>query len=116
VRIKEEDICKTSVFTRYENYEFMVVPFRLSNAPTSFMCLMNNVLCPYLDKFVIVFVDDILVYSNNEEENLEHLEVVLILLREIQLYGKLKKYSFIQTQIHYLVHVISKEGIEVDSQ
>lgn len=91
VCIKEEDICKTAFRTRYGNYEYMVVPFGLTNAPATFMCLMNNVLCPYLDKFVIVFIDDILVYSKNEEEQAEHLEIVLWLLREPQLYAKISK-------------------------
>lgn len=76
---KEESIHKTTFRTRYVHYEFMVVPFHLTNAPTTFLCLMNSVLCPYLDKFVIVFVDDILVYSKNEEEHAENLEMVLIL-------------------------------------
>jgi len=67
VRIKEEDIYKTAFRTMYEHYEFFVVPFGLANAQTNFMCLMNNVLHPYLDKFVIVFIDDILIYSKNEE-------------------------------------------------
>jgi len=72
---------------------------------------MNSVLHPYLDKFVIVFIDDILVYSKNEEEHVEHLAAVLRLLREHQLYAKLNKCSFFQKKIHYLGHVVSKEGI-----
>ena len=82
VCIKEQDNEKTEFRTRYEHYEFFVVPFGLTNAPATFMCLMNNVLCPYLDNFVIVFIDDILVYSKNEEEHAEHLAVVLRLLRD----------------------------------
>jgi len=81
VRMKEEDIFKTVFRTRYGNYEYVVVPFGLTNALATFMCLMNSVLCPYLDKFFIVFIDDILVYSNNEEEHVEHLATVLIFLR-----------------------------------
>ena len=77
--------------TRYGHYEFFVVPFSLENAPTSFMCLMNNVLCPYLDKFFIVFIDEILIYSKNEEEHDVHLVVVLSLIREHQFYAKLSK-------------------------
>ena len=74
------------------------------------MCLLNNVLCPYLEKFVIVFIDDILIYSKNEEEHAEHLVVVLRLLREHQLYAKLCKFIFFQTKVHYLEHFVSKEG------
>jgi len=102
VHIKEVRSFKTSVRTRYGHYEFVVVPFGLTNSLATFMCLMNSVLCPYLDNSFIVFVDDILVYSKNEEELAERLEVVLILLREIYLYAKLIKCIFIQTQIHYL--------------
>lgn len=83
----------------YGHYEFVVVLFGLINAPTTFMCLMNNVFRPYLDKFVIVFIDDILVYSKNEEEHAEHLAVVLIFLREHKLYVNLSKCSFFQTEV-----------------
>lgn len=100
--------------TKYEHYEFVVVPFSLTNATTTFMCLINSVVCPYLDKFVIVFIDDILVYSKNEEEHAEHLASVLRLLREHQLYAKISKCNFFQMEMHYLRHVISKEGIVVD--
>jgi len=91
----------------------MVVPFGLNNDPTTFICLMKSVLHLYLDKFLIAFVDDILVYSKNEWHE-EHLVAVLRLLREHQLYAKLSKRSFFQTQIHYLGYVVSKEGIAVD--
>ena len=80
--IKEEYIYKTTFYMRYGNYVFVVVLFGLTNTSTTFMCLMNNVLCPYLNKFVIIFVNDVLVYSKNEEEHAENLEVVLRLLRE----------------------------------
>lgn len=82
VRIKEEDIYKSGFRTRYGYYEFVVVPFGLTNAPTTFMCLMNTTLCPYLDKFVIVFNDDILIYSKNKKEHVYHLEIVSRLLTE----------------------------------
>jgi hypothetical protein len=91
-----------------------VVPFGLSNAPVVFMCLMNGVFREYLDKFVIVFLDEILIYSKLEEEYEHHLRMVLQVLREHQLYAKLNKCSFYQKQIHYLEHIISKDGIEVD--
>jgi len=114
VHIKEEYIYKTTFCTRYGHYEFMVVPFGLTNAPTTIMCLVNNVLLPYLNKFVIIVVDDILVYSKNEEDHAKHLVIVLIILREHKLYTKLNKCTLFQSQIHYLRHVISKEGIAMD--
>jgi hypothetical protein len=114
LRTKEEDISKTAFRTRYGHYEFMVVLFGLSNAPTAFMCLMNGVFHEYLDKFVIVFLDDILIYSKSEEEHEHHLRMVLQVLREHQLYAKLRKCSFYHKQIHYLGHIISEDGIEVD--
>jgi hypothetical protein len=91
VRINDEDISKTAFRTRYGHYEFTVVPFGLTNAPVVFMCLMNGVFRDYLDKFVIVFLDDILVYSKSEEEHEKHLRMVLQVLREHQLYAKAKK-------------------------
>jgi hypothetical protein len=114
VRIKDEDISKTIFRTRYGHYEFTVVPFVLSNAPAVFMCLMNGVFRKYLDKFVIFFLDDILVYSKTEEEHEQHLRMVLQVLREHQLYAKLSKCFFCQRQIHYLGHIIYEEGIAVD--
>jgi hypothetical protein len=114
VRIKDEDISKTAFRTRYGHYEFTMVPFGLSNALAVFMCLMNGVFRNYLDKFVIVFLDDILVYSKIEEEHEQHLRMVLQVLREHQLYAKLSKFLFYQKQIHYLGHIISEEGITVD--
>jgi hypothetical protein len=116
VRIKEEDTNKTTFKTRYGHYEFTVVPFGLSNAPVVFMYLMNGIFREYLDKFVIVFLDDILIYSKSEEEHEQHLRMVLQVLREHQLYVKLSTCSFYHNKIHYLRHIISKEGIEVDPE
>jgi hypothetical protein len=116
VRIKDEDISNTTFRTRYSHYEFTVVSFGLSNAPVVFMCLMNGVFRNYLEKFVIVFLDDLLVYSKSEEEHEQHLRMVLQVLREHQLYAKLSKCSFYQRQIHYLGHIISEEGIVVDPE
>jgi hypothetical protein len=116
VRIKEEDIHKTTFGTRYGHYEFVVVPFGLTNAPIVFMCLMNGILRNYLDKFVIVFLDGILIYSKFEEDHEHHLRLVLQLLRENQLYARLSKCSFYQKQIHYLGHIISEQGITVDPE
>ena len=113
VHIKEEEIYKTTFRNRYGNYGFIVVLFGLTNAPSTFMCLMNSVLCLYLDKFVIVFIDYILVYSKNEEEHVEHLAVVLRVLREHQLYHKLSKCG--SSRLRYITWDIffSKEGIVV---
>jgi hypothetical protein len=116
VRIKEKDINKTTFRTRYGNYEFVVVPFGLSNAPSVFMCLMNGIFRNYLNKFVIVFLDDILVYSKLEEEHEHHLRLVLQVMREDQLYAKLSKCSFYQEKIHYLGHIILEQGIAVDPE
>ena len=91
------------------------MPFGLTNAPAAFMDFMNRVLKDYLDKFVIVFIDDIFVYSKNEEEHKQHLRAVLQRLREKQLYAKFKKYKFWLETISFLGHVVSKRGIEVDS-
>jgi hypothetical protein len=107
VRIKEEDINNHTFRTRYGHYEFTVVLFGLSNASTVFMCLMNGIFREYLDRFVIVFLDDIIIYSKSEEEHEQHLRMVLQALREHQLYVKLRKCSFYQKEIHYLGHAIS---------
>ena len=92
------------------------MPFGLTNAPTAFMDLMNQVFKPYLDKFVIVFIDDILVYSRTKAEHSEHLRMVLQTLRDHRLYGKLSKCEFWLSEIMFLGHVISREGIKVDPQ
>jgi len=92
----------------------MVAPFVLTNTPSTFMCLMNNVLRKYLDKFVIVFIADILIYSKTKEEHEEHLRMVLQTIRENQLYENLIKCEFYQDNAQYLRHVISGEGIAAD--
>eukprot|EP00253_Pinus_taeda_P017918 PITA_17918 len=116
IRIKDEDIAKTAFRTRYGHYEFVVLPFGLTNAPATFMCLMNSVFHQYLDKFVLIFIDDILIYSRNIKEHEEHLRIVLQTLREHQLYGKFSKCDFYKEQIQYLGHIITKEGIAVDPE
>jgi hypothetical protein len=93
-----------------------VVPFGLSNAPVVFMCLMNGIFREYLDKFFIVFLDNILIYSNYKEEHEQHLSMVLQVLRENQLFAKLTKCSFYQRQIHYLGNIISRKGVAVDPE
>src|SRR5262249_23865823 len=114
LRIKEEDIPKTAFRTRYGHYEFLVMSFGLTNAAAVFMDLMNRVFRPYLDQFVIVFIDDVLVYSPDEETHREHLRVVLETLRTHQLYAKFSKCEFWLESVHFLGHVISKEGVAVD--
>jgi hypothetical protein len=94
LRIKEGDIPKNAFRTRFGHYKFVVVPFELTNAPVVFMSVMNNIFWKYLDHFVQVFLDNILIYSKNEREHEEHLRVVLSCLRENKLYGKLSKCSF----------------------
>ena len=114
LKIRKEDVPKTAFQTRYGHYEFLVLPFGLTNAPTFFMDLMNRVFKPYLDKFVVVFIDDILVYSRSKKENAEHLCIVLKTLEEHKLYAKFKKCDFWMEKVHFLGHVISKEGVLVD--
>ena len=114
MRVRDDDIQKTAFRTCYGHYKFVVMPFGLTNAPAVFMDLMNRVLREYLDRFIIVFIDDILVYSSNEEEHAEHLMLVLQRLKEEQLYAKFSKCEFWLTQIGFLGHVVSGDGISVD--
>ena len=114
LKIKAADVRKTAFRTRYGHYEFLVMPFGLTNAPAAFMDLMNMVFNPYLDTFVIVFIDDILVYSRSEEEHAEHLRIVLQTLRDKQLYAKFSKCEFWLEEVVFLGHVISAEGVYVD--
>eukprot|EP00253_Pinus_taeda_P006325 PITA_06325 len=116
IRIKDEDIAKTDFRTRYGHYEFVVLPFGLTNAPATFMCLMNSIFHQYLDRFVLIFIDDILVYSRTMEEHQEHLRKVLQTLWEHQLYANFSKCDFFKEEIQYLGHVITKEGIVVDPE
>ncbi|KAK1677054.1 hypothetical protein QYE76_037902 [Lolium multiflorum] len=114
IKIKKEDVPKTAFVSRYGHHEYLVVPFGLTNAPTIFMNLMNKIFMPYLDKFVIVFIDDILIYSKDKAEHAEHLGIVLQTLREHQLYAKFSKCEFWLDQVEFLGHVISKDGIAVN--
>jgi hypothetical protein len=114
LRIRELDIPKTTFHTRYGLYEYTVMPFRLMNAPTYFMYLMYKVFMEYLDKFVVVFITDILMYSKIEAEHEEHLRLVLEELRANQLYAKFSNYEFWLTQVAFLGHVISAGGVLVD--
>ncbi|GKD64832.1 putative reverse transcriptase domain-containing protein [Tanacetum coccineum] len=114
LRIREEDILITTLRTRYGHYEFQVMPFGLTNAPTVYMDLMNRVCKPYLDKFVIVFIDDILIYSKNKEEHGKHLKTILNLLRSKKLYAKFSKCDFWLDSVQFLGHVIDSSGVHVD--
>ncbi|GJR07399.1 putative reverse transcriptase domain-containing protein [Tanacetum coccineum] len=106
LRVQEEDIIKTAFRTRYGHYEFQVMPFGLTNAPAVFMDLMNRVCKLYLDKFVNVFIDDILIYSKNKQEHKEHLKLVLELLKKKELYAKFCKCEFWIPKVQFLGHVI----------
>jgi hypothetical protein len=114
IKIRASDIPKTAFSTRYGLYEFLVMSFGLTNAPAYFMYLMNSVFMSELDKFVVVFIDDILVYSKNEEKHVGHLHIVLQRLREHHLYAKLSKCDFWLKEIKFLGHTISQAGIVVD--
>ena len=114
IRIKEEDIPKTAFRTRYGHYEFTVLAFGLTNALATFMFLMNDVFREYLDDFILVFLDDIFVYSKNGEQHEQHLRKTLEKLREHKLYGKKSKCFFAKDKLVYLGPVISKDGIHID--
>nr|GEU65926.1 hypothetical protein [Tanacetum cinerariifolium] len=114
LRVHEDDIPKTTFRTRYGHFEFTVMPFGLTNTPAVFMDLMNRVCRPYLDKFVIVFIDDILIYSKTQEDHVEYLRLVLGLLKKEKLYAKFSKYEFWLREVQFLMHVINGNGIHVD--
>ncbi|GJY02283.1 putative reverse transcriptase domain-containing protein [Tanacetum coccineum] len=114
LRVHEADILKTAFRTRYGNFEFLVMPFRLTNAPTIFMDIMNRVCKPYLDKFVIVFIDDILIYSKSKEDHKVHLKLVLELLKKEKLFSKFSKCEFWLQEVHFFGHVVNSNGIHVD--
>ncbi|GKA36820.1 putative reverse transcriptase domain-containing protein [Tanacetum coccineum] len=114
LRVKDEDIPKTAFRTRYGHYEFQVMPFGLTNAPAVFMDLMNRMCKPYLDKFVIVFIDDILIYSRYKEEHANHLRIMLELLKKEKLYAKFSKCDFWIHIVQFLRHLIDSQGLHVD--
>jgi hypothetical protein len=116
IKIRASDIPKTTFSTRYGLYEYLVMSFGLTNAPAYFMYLMNSVFMPELDKFVVVIIDDILVYSKDEDEHTEHLHIVLQRLRDHRLYAKLSKCEFWLREIKFLGHTISQDGIVVDPE
>ncbi|GJZ55052.1 putative reverse transcriptase domain-containing protein [Tanacetum coccineum] len=114
LRVRDEDIPKTAFRTRYGHYEFQVMPFGLTNAPVVFMDLMNRVCKPYLDKFMIVFIDDILIYSRNKEEHANHLRIILELLKKEKLYAKFSKCDFWIHIMQFIGHLIDSQGLHVD--
>ena len=114
VRMATQDILKTAFKTRSGHYEFLVMPFGLTNAPAIFQALMNEVFRSYLRKFVLVFFDDILVYSKNMNDNLVHLEQVFTLMKQNALYAKLSQCSFGIVRVEYLGYLISGIGVETD--
>ncbi|GJU26528.1 putative reverse transcriptase domain-containing protein [Tanacetum coccineum] len=114
LRVRDKDIPKTAFRTRYRHYEFQVMPFGLTNAPAVFMDLMNRVCKPYLDKFMIVFIDDILIYSRNKEEHANHLRIILELLKKEKLYAKFSKCDFWIHIVQFLGHLIDSQGLHVD--
>ncbi|GJX83817.1 putative nucleotidyltransferase, ribonuclease H [Tanacetum coccineum] len=112
--VHEDDIPKTAFRTRYGYFKFTVMPFGLTNAPAVFMDLMKRVCRPYLDNFVIVFIDDILIYSRTREEHKMYLRLVLELLKKEKLYAKFSKCEFWLQEVQFLIHVINGDGIHVD--
>ncbi|WVZ52360.1 hypothetical protein U9M48_003430 [Paspalum notatum var. saurae] len=114
IKIRKEDIPKIAFSTRYALYEYLVMSFGLTNAPAFFMYMMNSVFMNELDKFVVVFIDDILVYSKNEEDHEEHLRIVLARFREHQLYAKFSKCAFWLREVSFLGHILSEKGVAID--
>ncbi|KAG8498889.1 hypothetical protein CXB51_005343 [Gossypium anomalum] len=114
LRVKDADVLKTAFKTRYGHYEFLVMPFGLTNAPAIFMDLMNQIFISYLARFVVVFIDDILIYSRDESKHAEHLKIVLQTLRDKQLFAKFSKCEFWLREVGFLGHIVSAEGIRVD--
>jgi hypothetical protein len=114
VRIHDDDIHKTAFRTRYGHYEFLVLPFGLTNAPATFMHLMQSIFGPHLDHFVIVFLDDILIFSKTLQEHRQHVREVLEILRKNQLYGKASKCEFFKKSLSFLGHVVGENGISME--
>nr|ABF94845.1 retrotransposon protein, putative, unclassified [Oryza sativa Japonica Group] len=116
IRMVETDEAKTAFKTHHGQFQFRVMPFGLTNAPSTFQCLMNSVLAPFIRKFVLVFMDDILVYSPDLDSHLHHLQQVFVILRQHQLFARRSKCSFACTQLEYLGHIISDKGVSTDPE
>ena len=114
IKMKNEDIHKTAFSTHLGHFEYVVLPFGLTNAPVTFQSLMNSVLAQFLRKFALVLFDDILIYNSNLQDHVQHLRSVLEVLRANKLYAKLAKCSVAQPEIEYLGHIITKEGVATD--
>ena len=112
--MKDVDVPKTAFRTLYGHYEFLLMPFGLTNALAAFMDLMNMVFHPYLDQFVVVFINDILVYSKDAQEHEQHLRILLRILREKKLFAKLSKCDFWLKEVSFLGHIVFIEGTRVD--
>jgi len=113
IRMKTKDILKTTFITHEFHYEVMVMPFGLTNAPSTFQIFMNSIFKPFLRKFVLVFFDDILIYNNSWKDHVQHVDRVLKLLEEKQLYVKTSKRFFRVQEVEYLGHIVSHEGVKV---
>jgi hypothetical protein len=116
IRMNALDIPKTAFSTHQGHFGYAVMPFGLSNAPATFQTLMNQILHPYLRKFVIVFLDDILIYNKSESKHYIHLEKVLQLLRQHKLFAKQSKCVFAQAKVEYLGHIITEQGVATDPE
>ena len=116
LRVRETDIPKTAFRMRYGHFELTVLPFGLTNAPAAFMDLMHRVFQPYLDQFFVVFVDDILIYSQSEREHEDHLRIVLQLLRDHQLYARFSKCEFWLIEVRFMGYLVSPSGVSVDPE
>ena len=114
IKMHPLDIPKTTFYTHQGLYEFTVMPFALTNAPATFQCLMNHIFSSYLQKFILVFFDDILVYNPNLDQHLAHLRTTFEVLTFNQLYVKLSKCTFAKEEVEYLGHIISKRGVSID--